>query len=394
MPPGNLELFGATRVNTIGQALQDSRLLKPNLLWADRIPDQNATDEEIMARYQDFILIADIILDDAKAMTYDSGRLQYESTKIPNLKVGRKLNQTTLNQLDRLSGMALTGPDGDMFKNWENRTIEQLRQGVAERVEMLKIAMLTDSLSYDRLGVKLSGVSWGMPAELKITPSIPWTSTSATPLTDIATVRQIAMQKYGVDFNFMQISTPDFINITRTTEYQSQAKLIFPYTMSGSGVPAPAYPLQNQFVQRDMAQNMIGGFMGNGSPFTIEFNDNRYWMQDLLGPNYSYRFLPLGTIILTSSQFFGDSSTWDFANAIVTETQVASRVRSNLNGDFGGPTRGPVYWVTAPADLNPPNITYWCAQRGFPRKFKQVSSGVITTTPANELVTVGTTFPL
>jgi hypothetical protein len=47
-----------------------------------------ADDDEIMARFIGFPLIADLIADDAKAVTYSFGKFQFESYKIPKLKVG------------------------------------------------------------------------------------------------------------------------------------------------------------------------------------------------------------------------------------------------------------------------------------------------------------------
>src|SRR3954462_4158381 len=95
------ELFAAARINGILQGLQDIRLLPGQaMLWTgNRIPDTPALDEEILARFIDFTQIADISADDAEAVTYQQGKFQFETNKIPNLKHGTAINQAMLNQL-------------------------------------------------------------------------------------------------------------------------------------------------------------------------------------------------------------------------------------------------------------------------------------------------------
>jgi hypothetical protein len=166
-----LNLLGAARVNRIMQGLQDPRLLPGQLLWTNRIPVVPAADEELTARFIGTIQIADMIADDARGVIYSMGRFQYETTKVPNLKVGMGMNQSTLNQLDRLTGIGTFRGDLDAFGSWQTRALASVRLGVLQRMEQLRVAMLCDGIgfAYDRFGIKLTNPSWGMFADLKVT---------------------------------------------------------------------------------------------------------------------------------------------------------------------------------------------------------------------------------
>lgn len=388
--PAPFELLSALRVNAIMQGLQDPRLIPAELVWNQRIPDVPAVDEEIMARFIGIVQAADIIMDDQKAVTYNLGRYQFEANKIPNLKIGIPMTQVMLNQFGRLSGQINPGNDLGIFQNWENRLVQSLDTGIRQRKEALFISMLTDNLQYDRLGVKLSGIGWGMPPDLKITPAIPWTSTSATPLTDIQNCRLIASQRYGIDYDFMQLSLSDFVNMTNTTQFQNQVKLWAAASLI-SGTPIQ-FPVQNYGVLKGIAQQMLMG--PTGGPLEIELYDNRYFTQDPNGLVSSSRFLPLGSVILTRKGMFGDSNVWDFANGVCTETVVSSVARpSGAITGFTEPKTGPIAYPTIPADMNPPGITYWGVCRGFPRKKLLQASACLQVGAGVEVVPSGVPFP-
>src|ERR1043165_2093383 len=97
--PENLNIPQARRVNPVMAGLVAVRPLPQDLVWNRRVPDTPATDAEILARWTQRILIADLIADDQKAVPYSSGKLSYESYTIPNLKHGSILTQEQINQL-------------------------------------------------------------------------------------------------------------------------------------------------------------------------------------------------------------------------------------------------------------------------------------------------------
>lgn len=365
--PANYSFLSAARINGIMQGLQDPRLLPQELVFSSRIPTVPTLDEEIMARFVGTITVSDIIADDAKAVVYDQGQFRYETTKIPNIKHGIGMTQAMLNQLRRLQNQYAGPRDMGIFTDWENRTIQAILLGINQRIESLLIGMLIDNYDYDRMGIKLSGITWGMPSDLKVTPSVAWDSTSATPITDINTVLRIARTRYGQNFNRVTMSTQTFMYLVQTTEFQNQAKI---WGFGLAGVPAPTLNLQPDAALRDMLSRMLGGMQ-------IEFYDARYFVQDTTGTIVSYPFLPIQKVLLTNSGDDNNASVWDWANGIVSESVVG-----NATGmlSMRGTTEqyGPFSYATAPADLNSPNITYWGVKRGFPRKHRLQASAVLT----------------
>lgn len=371
----NLRLLQATRVNAIMNALQDNRVLPPNLPWSARIPDVPAVDAEIMARFVGQMQIADLIADDSAAVVYQAGRFNLESTTVPNLKHGAAMSQEMLNQLAALAGQM--SPDLGLFSAYENRTIDGLLTGVRWRKEALFVAMLIDGFSYDRLGIKMSNVTWGMPSDLKITPSVAWdTAGSATPIADILAAKLVAQTRYGITFNRVSMTTTDFRYMIATTEYQNKAKQFLPPQLSFTNLA-----LANLAQQQALAEATLG--------MTIELNDGRYWSQDANGTPTSAPFHPVGKVILTDSSNDGSAAAWDFANGVVTESIVADLVGTGMIGNLGGAQRGPIAYVTpANPNLNPPGVTYWGVARGFPRKHLLQSSAVLTVGTYSDLIAV------
>jgi hypothetical protein len=104
--PGQLGFFDAARISGIMQGVTDPRLFPIELRWNNRVPDVPGTDEEITARYVGTIQIADLIMDDAKAVTYNQGRFQFQTTQVPNIKVGIGMNQALINALERIAKTA------------------------------------------------------------------------------------------------------------------------------------------------------------------------------------------------------------------------------------------------------------------------------------------------
>lgn len=371
--PGQVGFFDAARVTSLMQGLTDPRLLPVPLIWNARIPDVPATDEEVTAKYVGTMLIADLIADDAKAVTYSQGRFQFQTTQVPNLKMGLSMNQAMLNALQRIKEMGgVQKDDVGFFNDRYAKNIADVKYGVELRKEALKIAMLLDGLSYDRLGIKMVNVTWGMYSDLKVTPAVAWSSTSGTGLTDINTVRSIAKQRYGIDLNRATMTTPALRALVAQTEYLNQVKNV--YLASSLGGPTLAAPLQGDMFLKKLAETIIAG---TGEAFTIEIDDRRYWSQDTAGVTTSNRFHPVSKVLLTSTANDGNSNAMDFANCVVTESIVGSMLPNSAIGQI--PVgRGPIGYATGNPDLNPPSITTWGVARGFPRKHQNQASAVLS----------------
>lgn len=378
-----LELLGAARVSRIVQGLQDPRLLPQQLVWSRRIPTVPAMDEEILARFVGTIQIADIIADDAQAVVYSAGKLQYELTKIPNLKVGIAFNQALLNQLARVTqGNAANGDIG-MLDNRVTNMIANATLGVRQRIEYLLIAMLCDGLgfSYDRLGIKLSSISWGLYSDLKVTVGTGWdTAASATPVNDMLGVKLIASVRYGVNLNRVTMSTQAFRYMIATTEFQNKARQWLAPNVSYSNLS-----LADLEAQKRIAQNVLG--------MEIEVYDARFWQEDTAGVKTSAPFLPITNVILTDSGNDGNGEVWNFANGIVTESVVAQLANTGVIGQLAQ-GYGPLGYVTPTSvNLNSPGLTAWGVARGWPRKPLLQASAVLSVGSFSDAISTAVPFP-
>lgn len=377
-----LELLRAARVNAVMATMQDVRLLPGDLLWSGRIPDVDALDSEIMASFTGYVVISDLIADDGKAVTYQNLKMNYDATAVPNIKHGFHMTQETLMQLATLfAGGGSQFPEFlRSFEGWENRIIDSLLLGIRQRKEALFVAMLTDSYSYDRLGIKMTNVTWGMPADLKVTPAVPWTdAVNATPITDLLTVKQRAQVRYGIMLNRVTMSLSAFQLMIATNDFKNRVAFVL-----GPNLSAAILPTQNNDYMRNLAQNILG--------MEIEFYDSRYWTQSESGALVSEPYLSINKVVMTDSGNDGRQGAWDFANGIVTESIVgtlAAGAGTNMIGSLGGIQRGPVAYATIPQDLNPPNITYWGVARGFPRKHLKQASAVLTVGTFSDGIAVG-----
>src|SRR5262245_1673198 len=212
------------RLTRMMLALQDVRLIPQSLVFLNRTPVVPAVDGEIMARFTGYVTIADLIADDQQAVVYQTDKITYEGLAVPNLKHGRSLNQAMLNELYAVMTNGTTDDLG-IFRDYENRTLDALLLGVRQRMEALIVAMAIDGFSYDRLGIIMSNVTWGMPSDLKVTVSVSWdTPNTATPVDDIWGVKLIGSTRYGQDFNRVTMSTQAFRYMIATTNFKTRPR--------------------------------------------------------------------------------------------------------------------------------------------------------------------------
>lgn len=364
--PGQLQELQVVRVNGIMRGLQDVRNIPAELKFLNRTPIVPATDQEIMGRYLNYFQIADIVADDAAAAVYSSGKLTFETTKIPNIKHGVNLTQEQLNQLMAIQQHGgIVGDDMGIISNFETNIINGLLTGIRQRMEAFCIAARVDGMSYDRLGIKMTNVTFGMPSDLKVTPATAWTDpVNATPIDNLLAVKLVGTTRYGVTFDRVTMSTAAFRATVATAEYQAKVRAYLAPNVSFAVVSTFSLDQQKQLMQ-----NVLG--------MTIELYDSRYWTQAADGSLASAPFLPVNLIILEDSANDNNANAFDFANGIVTESTVSSMVPTNMIGSFTSPVRGPIAYATAPPDLNPPNITYWGVARGFSRRKLLQGSAVL-----------------
>lgn len=382
--PNGVQLLEAVRINRVMAALQDVRTLPQELKFLNRTSVVPASDGEITARYLGLVQIADLVADDQKAVTYASGKMRFETYNVPNLKHGQALTQEQINTLmtvEQMGALPGGGADAGLFSNFEVTILDSLLLGIRQRMEALLVAMYIEGFSYDRLGIKMSNVTWGMPADLNVVVGTSWdTAGTATPVNDILLTKRLAQVRYGVMYNRITMSLAAFIYMIATTEFQNKARMYLAPNVSFVNLPqaATAY-------MKSLAQNVL-------EVESLEFYDARYWSQDVNGVATQAPFLPINKVILDSTSNDNDPRVTDWANTIVTESVVASMMRSSMVGRLGGPQRGPIAYATAEEDLNPPNITYWAVARGFPRKHMFQANAVLTVGSFSDPIAVGVPF--
>lgn len=363
--PATWEIFTAVRLTAIIQAMQDVRNLPQELLFLNRTNVNPSVDGELFGRFIGQVLIADLISDDAAAVVYSQGKFQLERNLSPNMKHGRAFSQERMKQLFAINASNAIVNDNGIFSNYINQEVESLLLGIRQRKEALLIAMHLDGFSYDRLGIKMTGVTWGMPSTQKVTVAQGWANAgAATPVFDLLNTKRISRVQFGKVFNRITMSTAAFNLMIATTEFRDRVKLIL-----NPAMPVTALPYQDTDYMRNMAQNLLG--------MTIEFYDARYWQQSPAGVITAASFLPLNKVIMDATENDHNDQIQDFSAGIVTESIVSQMVNSNVIGRMGGPQYGPISYATAPPDLNPPNITFWGVDVGFPRKFQLQANAVL-----------------
>lgn len=372
-------VLGLAQISKIFEATRDARQIPGNLLFRQRVNKVPATDFDIVARFLNEGHIADVVADDQKAVTYKAGRIKFESNLIPNFKLGRSVLQEDIKRLEfiannRPANAAVLGDIG-----YFTRIAENLLLGLEWREESILVGMEIDAFTYSLNDITFT-ISWGMPAELKVTAATAWaTAATATPMADILTQKYIRDVKYGRVTNRVKMSTPAFQLIPKTTEFQNQMRNFF----LNMNQPTPDLPYRSL----DAMKGLVGQVLG----MTIELYDQRYQTQPSDGGATTYTpFLPLNKVILDDSGNDRNNAAKDFADGIVTESTLASP--NTVFALRGGPQRGPYTYITVPPDLNPPNYTFWAVERGMPRKYDEALTSVIDVGTVTDTIAQGIAF--
>jgi hypothetical protein len=383
--PG-LDILTVGRVARVFQAIKDARDKPADFAFSRRVPDVPATEGELLMRVFGRPQIADLVGDGAAAVEYRYGKSTFESFDVPNIKHGRGLNQEQINQL-RVLAVNTGGIPGQDVENspyavQERNILASLLTGVRQRIEALKVAMVIDQgYSYNRLGIQMTGVTFGTPSDLKLTPSNPWTDhTNGDPVGDLLSTQYYARIKYGADYTRATMSTQALREAIQCVKFQNQAKLVLPTSLSITNLSI------NNLKQLQALFEAVSGF-------TIQLYDTVYWSQDEAGTEASGRYMPINLVVLDSPSNDGDPDIWNFGNVEVTESIIGSLFPvPGMVGRFNGPTRGPVAYATVPYHMNPPSVSYWAVARGWPRKINPYANAVLNVGTLTDIVPFGDPF--
>jgi hypothetical protein len=379
MYPG-FEYMTALRLTQVIQGLIDIRDINAGLLWVGRTPITPAADGEILGRFIGNVLIADLIAEDSAAAVYSAGKIQFETYTRPKIKMGRSLTESQLSQLDQIRRGEIRGEEA--FLNFIGPIATTCLAGIRQRMEFLIVGMLTDTIVYDRLGFKVTGASWGMPADLKVTTANPWDNpATGTPVSDILAMDLIGAVRYGLTYNRLTMSTQAFRYAIATTEFQNKAKVFIPAQLSFTNLN-----LANLQQMRILAENTFGK--------AIELYDSRYFAQDTAGNNTSGPYQPINKVILDNTANDNNAMVRDFSNGIPQETKFLGLPNAAVIGGetLQGGQYGPIAYMTYPPELNSPELSLWAVAKGWPRKPKVQSNAVLTVGAFNDLVPVSEQF--
>jgi hypothetical protein len=368
------DLLAVDVIQGVIDDLVDVSTLPQELLFVNRIPSIPAEDGEVIARYNTRVHVAELLFDDQKAIVRATPPIRTQRVDIPKIKHGTLINENMQNVLARIDAGRAARRDVSLAEDYVARTTVEMRQGVFARMETMLAGMALDAFSYDKLGIKITNGSWGMPSDLKVTPTYLWSdATNATPINDLQTLVNVGSTKYGVTYNRITMSTTAFTNATLTAEFRSKAAF---YTQI-VGVTAQNFPTGDRRSMQQIMSQMLGGM-------EIEFYDAQVWTENLDGSESSARYLPVNKVILGSTQADNNRLYWDWANAVVPETRpgmvpLMIGAEGEIGGSYGEEREGPIAYATA-ADPhgNPPGQIIWAAGRGYPRKHKETITAVLT----------------
>lgn len=355
-------LLTTARINRIIRTLAMNLEIGRPLRFLDRTPITEAEDGELTGRFTGKIIAADIIADDQEAVVQQAGKIEFTSLQVPNLKIGQRLGQNMIDKMQMFDRRGIAEQD-DQYLDWQNQLAENLLNGVRARMNALICAMRLDSFSYNRMGIETAG-TWGKPADLKVTPSVPWTTAgSATPLADIVALNNHVAFTYGITYDRITLSTAALRYILATDEFKASATVDLGFAASPAAV---------QGVPERRRREILGNILG----MKVELEDGTYNEVATNGTRTAVRYLPANKVELSREADDGDPAVMDFGNTIVTES-VVSKMVANAP-DLGGEQSGPVAYYTGRADLNPPDLVIWSVVRGFPRASIPEATAVIT----------------
>lgn len=358
-----------TRFNRIIGRLAAKVEIERPLIYLNRLNLVPAFDDELTGRFTGKILAADLIADDQEAVVQESMTLDVVTTSAPNIKHGQRLGQKLLNRIDQLSKTPNVAGE-NALRDWDSKVAANLLLGVRWRMNVLACAMMIDSLNYDRLGVKISSATWGMPAALKVTVSNAWSvAASGTPIADILALDQYASVNYGITYDKVTMGTSDFRNMVATTEFANKATLVVQAPVAGFLLTSAALRTKSDPEMLNLAGMVLGK--------KIELDNFVFNTRANNGTIQTARALPAGTVLLSRTQDERDDNIMDMANGMPTESLVAGMIGGNRFGALPTNQYGPIGYYTAREDLNPPDVVSWAVAKAFPRKMVPEATAVL-----------------
>jgi hypothetical protein len=356
--------FNSLRLSKIVETLASKIETARPLRFLNRTPVTPAFEHELTGRFTGNVYAADIVATGQKAAVYEAGKLELVAHNAPKLKMGYSVPEAMLVQLAEMESAGATDRQMNAWLQYELRLGDRAVLGIRQRINSLICAMRLDLVNYDRLGIKIVNGSFGMPADLKATPSTPWTSTSATPITDVQTMKTYAADTYGKVYDRLTLSNKAFDYATKTDEFKARATLTV-----GFSVLAAAINVGDRMAMQTVARQILD--------MEVEIEDTRLTERNPDGSITRNRVMPANKVELSAKADDNNADVMDWGNGLVIEGMIAGLVGRAPLG-MGGPQYGPLAYYTANQDLDPAEVIAWGVARGFPRKHEPEATSVLT----------------
>lgn len=355
--------LNTARLNRVIGTLADTLIIERPLVYLNRLTLVPSFDDEMIGRFTGKLIAADVIADDQKAVVQEGLSLEVFAHSIPNIKLGQNLTQKFLTRLQQFEQGSLPGGE-NALRDWDSKIAENLLMSVRQRLNSMACAMMLDTWSYDRFGVKVSGASWGMPANLKVTTATAWSNVASTPIADILGLDEVARINYGIIYDTLTMGSTDFNNMVKTTEFANRVSLTL---NAGFSVGVANLMREDQAAMLTLAGKLLNK--------TIVIDDHTYYTRNNAGTvSAATRTLPANKVLLSRKQDEGNPNVMDMANGIVQESNQIEELPENSYGPVA-------YYTPSAEDANPPGWNVWAVSRSFPRKFVPEATAVLTTTP-------------
>ena len=352
-----LILLAASTLRQIQQEIPDQRLLPYGGPWGQRVPDVPAFHEELSAFDRNVPPAADILPTGGENRDVIERPLEILMDRAFRLKSSSSYDQTAMQRMMSILATGGSATDRSSLLGLIRNVLERRLQSVAITRGLLLSGMACGDFSWTHLGYVTGNLDFGMPSELKITPSEYWmendgsANTDSTPISDLIALDQAARNLGGAAYTAIDMSQAMFNAMIASTEYQNQAKAI------SAVYNVASLPVAGSPAAQVLAELVIGK--------KIFIVDQTYQFENNDASRTTGRYVPDKYVILWHAEAAGQSVMWDFANCAIAESAVAAVLGV---GAFGGDVvRGPVSYVTG--DTN--NLSYVrqnATQEGTPRR--------------------------
>jgi hypothetical protein len=379
-----LDYLRELRIDEIMRDMVDVRTLPGELTFLNRVNRNPAPNSQLIAKWQGRIQIAPMIAVNSKAPVYKAERYTVESNTLGKIKYGTHFSEDEMEEWLDLIQKPIQDPQGILAKDTVRKTVENQLKGIEQQMEFLQVAQQLDgqlgTSAYSRLGYILENVTWGRYSDLKATVSIPWQAnpTTATPVNDILSMKQLRKEKYGRDTNRITMGTSVFRAVINTTEYQNKARQFLAPNVSYVNIP-----LINSAQNRDILGLVLEGMQ-------LVLSDSRYWNEDDAGNWTTNRFLPntpTAPVILDDSANDKSDTVQDFGIGMPMEGRMGSMgvdSKGMIIGLNGGGANRPMSYAVVPADMDPVGLTIYSVTKCFPRLYQRDSNAVLYVGPVTD----------